>query len=186
MPRLENKKWEAFARSVAEGESRSDAYRLHVATDGEIKANSIWQSASRLYNDEKVSSRIQELRELLDDDGPWVMSKKEMMAYWTRVGRTPLEQVDESSDMAQEVTYEVKGGGARGKLKRGNYDSGNEVEEEAVEVVKIKMVGKKDALSELAKLRGYYKEQAIAEEQTNVLAQIANTVSGWKAPQKTE
>ena len=184
MPKLENKKHEAFCKSVAEGESRTEAYRLHVAEGEETKSITLWPAASRLYSDCKVSARIQELREKLDDDGPWAASLKEVKGYLTRVLRTPIGQIDEDSDLAQEVTYEVQGGGARGKLKQGIYPEGNEQRCETVEVAKIKSVSKMDAIEKLAKMNRWYAQDLDSGQTADAATTIASAINGWKAPRR--
>ncbi len=55
-------KQERFAHLVAEGNTQSDAYRLAYNAEN-MTDKSVWELASALANDTKVSSRIDELRE---------------------------------------------------------------------------------------------------------------------------
>jgi hypothetical protein len=62
MPALKNPKWEAFAQAVALNMPAAQAYRDHVASDPDGPALSIDPAASKLANDNKVATRIEELR----------------------------------------------------------------------------------------------------------------------------
>ena len=62
MPALENLKYEAFAQDVALNVPASQAYRAHVAKDPNSDALSIDPAASKLASDNKVATRIAELR----------------------------------------------------------------------------------------------------------------------------
>jgi hypothetical protein len=62
MPALKNPKWEAFAQAVALNMPAAQAYREHVASDPDGPSLSIDPAASKLANDNKVATRIAELR----------------------------------------------------------------------------------------------------------------------------
>ena len=55
-------KKEKFVQCIIEGMSQSDAYRSAYSTKN-MTDKSVWESASRLMNDVKVTARIQELRD---------------------------------------------------------------------------------------------------------------------------
>ena len=59
-------KQEAFANSVASGNTQADAYRSAFNAT-KMKAETIQQSASRLMADRKVSARVAELRKPVAD-----------------------------------------------------------------------------------------------------------------------
>ena len=63
MPALKNPKWEKFAQAVALNVPAAKAYRDHVASDPDGPSLSIDPAASKLANDNKVATRIAELRE---------------------------------------------------------------------------------------------------------------------------
>jgi hypothetical protein len=96
-----------------------------------------------------------------------VMTLKEWQEWHTRAVRTPIDQIDETSDLAQEMTYETKGG-PRGRLKRGQAEEGNEEETEPINVVKVKAVCKQASAAQLAKHFGWTAEKV----------QVAHTVEG--------
>lgn len=62
MPALKNPKHERFAQAVALNTPAAQAYRDHVASDPNGNALSIDPRASKLANDDKVKTRIEELR----------------------------------------------------------------------------------------------------------------------------
>ena len=62
MPALKNPKHERFAQAVALNTPASQAYREHVASDPDGPSLSIDPAASKLANDNKVATRISELR----------------------------------------------------------------------------------------------------------------------------
>jgi hypothetical protein len=62
MPALKNPKHEAFAQAVALNVPAAQSYREHVASDPNGPALSIDPAASKLANDNKVATRIEELR----------------------------------------------------------------------------------------------------------------------------
>ena len=146
MPALKNPKHEAFARNVGiKGMSAAEAYR-----DG-------WPNASRsraetagpeLARRSQVKDRISEFREesaarAKEKD---FLSVEEKRAFLAKIVRTPIGEVDEKSDLCQEFGFDIVGGGARGRLKRGQADEGNEVEELPRERLKFKMPSKLDAI----------------------------------------
>jgi len=53
---------EAFARAVAEGKSQAEAYREAYPRSESWKPSSVWEKASALMANVKVSSRVAELR----------------------------------------------------------------------------------------------------------------------------
>lgn len=54
-------KQEKFVQGIIQGMSQADAYRSAYSTKN-MTDKSIWESASRLMNDDKVASRVAELR----------------------------------------------------------------------------------------------------------------------------
>lgn len=62
---------EAFAQTVASGKSQSDAYRSAYPKSLKWKPDSVWQQASKLMADTKVSTRIDSIRAELAERGLW-------------------------------------------------------------------------------------------------------------------
>ena len=63
-------KQEAFAQSIADGLSQSDAYRASYAAS-RMADKTVWEKASALAADGKVSARIAELRGALAEKQLW-------------------------------------------------------------------------------------------------------------------
>ncbi len=63
MPALKNPRHEKFAQAVALNTPAAQAYREHVAANPDADSLSIDPAASKLANDNKVATRIAELRE---------------------------------------------------------------------------------------------------------------------------
>lgn len=62
---------EAFAQLVASGKSQSDAYRSAYPKSLKWKPDSVWQQASKLMADTKVSTRIDSIKAELAELGLW-------------------------------------------------------------------------------------------------------------------
>ncbi len=146
MPALKNLKHEAFARNVGiHGMSAAEAYRTGWPNCSEATAET---TGPKLARDSQINLRIMEFREeaakrAAEKD---FLTVEEKRAFLAKIVRTPIGEVDENSDLCQEFSFDVIGGGARGKLKRGQADEGNEVEELPRERLKFKMPSKLDAI----------------------------------------
>lgn len=132
MPECTDWKDEEFCRLVACYTPYAEAYREVWPTDA--LCASVWTMASRAAS--RLASRIAELREVLRgaSQQDWVAGKAELMAFLTRVIRTPIGAIDEQSDLAQEVT---------------------EVTFEGVTTRKVKSVNRLGAVTALATLAGH-------------------------------
>jgi len=108
-------------------------------------------NAWRMKGYEGVRNTIQAGRSAQWSDA--VLTLAEKRAYLKLVVETEIEDVDANSILCQEWTYEQTGG-ARGKLKRGGADQGNEIEEEPKDRIKVKMPCKLKAIELDAKLAG--------------------------------
>jgi hypothetical protein len=138
---LLNPKHEAFAVAVSRGASRSAAYREHVSDIAKDK--SIWEDASRLFADAKVSPRIAHLRKLIDiaTDTETICSIAELLQYHSRVVRSQSLSEPDDSDLIQERTY---------------------IEGKEETSVKVKLVSKSDSAKEIAKIKGAYAKEELS------------------------
>lgn len=119
-------------------------------------------SASRLLTNANIRDRIEWLRK--EAVKAFTCEKEEIMRLLYHAAITPVGYVDEESPLAQEVTWEeVSTGGAQGQLRRGNADSGNEVESPPATVIKrkVKMMGKNEAAKLLAQMQGWEKPKEV-------------------------
>ena len=144
MPVLKNARHEMFAQIVASGKTQADAYREVFPASRKWKTgNAVDSKASFLAA--KVRQRIDELLQAKADDG--IATREELARFLTKTVRTPVGDVDDKSDLAQEVEVRASGDGV---------------------TTRVKMPSKIAAASELAKLRGYY-----APEQVQTTIRIA-------------
>jgi len=63
-------KQEAFAQSIADGKSQADAYRASYASQN-MSDKQIWEEASKLAKNPKVSQRVATLKQALADKLLW-------------------------------------------------------------------------------------------------------------------
>lgn len=70
MPRLTAKQ-EAFCQALAAGSSQSDAYRQAYTVKASTSAATIAASASRLMADPKISTRLDEIRNVMAEAIAW-------------------------------------------------------------------------------------------------------------------
>ena len=75
-------KQEKFAQCIIQGKSQADAYR-EAYPKQKCSNKTIWENASRIYNNSKVQARIKELRDQLAK--PAIMTAQERLEYLTRV-----------------------------------------------------------------------------------------------------
>lgn len=147
---------ERFCQLMADGRySQRSCYAQAYGceNDGTARTN-----GSRLLTNANIRARIDWLKaESLKN---WKCEKEEVMRFLHQVITTPVGYVDEESPLAQEVQREeMQMGGARGQLKRGQAESGNEEESPPVVVMKIKIKtpGKVEAAKLLAQMQGWEK-----------------------------
>jgi len=82
MPKLKSSKQESFAQHYAIHGNQSEAYR-HAYSTERMKDASVYQSASRLLKDVKVSSRVEELQQAASEraekqfkiDADWMLKR---------------------------------------------------------------------------------------------------------------
>src|SRR5688572_30821085 len=140
---LDNPRHEAFAQAVASGLNASEAYR-RVYQSTVKNADTL---SARLSV--KVRDRIKEIQTAAATSA--VLTLAEKREFLAKLIRTPIGDVDERSILCQAAEYQVAGG-MRGKLRRGDAESGNEQAEPAVTTVRIKMADKLKAIELDAKL----------------------------------
>ena len=136
MPVLKNARHERFAQIVASGKTQADAYRTVFPSSRKWKDSAVHVKGSELAG--KVKGRIDELLQAKADDG--IATREELARFLTKTVRTPVGDVDDKSDLAQEVEVRASGDGV---------------------TTRVKMPSKIAAASELAKLRGYYAPEQV-------------------------
>lgn len=116
-------KQEHFARCIIEGMSQADAYRTAYKPQN-YTDKTIWEKASRLMAEDKVKSRVAELRDEIAKES--IMSAKERLEWLTRVVKdevpdykdgiesrpdlnTKIRAVDTMNKMTGEYTTKIEG-----------------------------------------------------------------------------
>ncbi len=125
-------KQKAFARGMFEGLSQREAYK-RAYDCAKKKDETVDALASRLLSNVKVKEYLEELNK--EAESPLVLTKQERMEWLSRVVRTPLREVDDQSDLCQELTETSGPNGCS---------------------TKIKMPSKLGAIAELNKMTGAY------------------------------
>ena len=85
-------KQETFVQGIIEGKSQAEAYRSAYNTK-KMADKTIWENASRLMADSKVTARIAEIREKLMK--PSIMSAQERMEWLTNLIKNEEEGTNE-------------------------------------------------------------------------------------------
>lgn len=75
-------KQEQFVKNIIDGMSQADAYRSAYDTQ-RMKDKTVWEKASALMKNDKVTARLKELRDQMMK--PSIMSAQERLEYLTRV-----------------------------------------------------------------------------------------------------
>jgi hypothetical protein len=105
-------KQEAFAQAVASGMSQSDAYRTCYDVGVDTLDETVWEQASRIANEYKVSTRIKALKDEIAEK-----------ALWTR-----LDSVRVLSEIANDTA--VRAGEKTGAIKVLNEMQGHNAPKE--------------------------------------------------------
>ncbi len=77
-------KQEQFVKNIIDGMSQADAYRSAYDTQ-RMKDKTVWEKASALMKNDKVTARLQELRDQLAK--PTIMSAQERLELLTRIAK---------------------------------------------------------------------------------------------------
>lgn len=177
---LDNQKHEGFALMIAEGSSGRKAYLSYYP---HVEVRSADSAAARLLATVEVTARVKFLKRATASER--VMTLQEWQEWHTMAVRTPIGEIDETHPLAQEMTYETKGG-ARGRLKRGQAEEGNEESSEPIQVVKIKSVCKQASAAQLAKHFGWTKDKVEGTMEVPGLAELLGSIVRPGLPREPE
>jgi hypothetical protein len=135
---LTNPKHEKFAQAVASGTSAAAAYRKLYKCQPQTAET----SGPELARNPQVSLRVAEIRENANKVAAEKLNltQEEALQYLARVVRTPIGEIDQTSDLCQERTY-----------VEGNEETS----------VKVKMPGKLDAIKLMASMCGWNAPQKL-------------------------
>lgn len=134
IPLPDDPRHQRFADLILRGMSLVDAY---LAAGFTCSKRSARTASARLRQNPQVDAYIKAVQTTAAAGA--VMERREAMEFLTRNVRTPVGEIDEESDLAQEVTRD-------------------EVGEETIRT-RIKMPGKIDAIDRLAKMLGWYEPE---------------------------
>ena len=123
---LKNTRHEAFARMLMEGRSQADAYRELFPVSRRWKADSVHEKASKLAA--KVRPRVAELQQ--EGVSKAILTRNALAEYLSKVILTPVGEVGPDSPLVQDYSADKSG-------------------------IRVRMVSKIAAVSELAKLMGW-------------------------------
>lgn len=158
-PRPLNIRQQRFAELVASGIPAMRAYGMAGYSD---KGRNADVNASALMGNHRVKERIAELRaeaskrtEFKKDD-----LIRDLVAAW----KTPVGEIDETSQFAQESVIDQIAGGSHGKLKRGKAATGNEKVEPVTLRRRIKSVDKLACVRLLTELLGWKEPDLLVVE----------------------
>lgn len=102
-------KQEQFVKNIIDGMSQADAYR-HAYPNQRMSDKTIWESASKLLKNPKVSARLQELRDKMVDES--IMTAKERLKFLTGVingtEKEKITQIVDGEPIELEVPISVK------------------------------------------------------------------------------
>lgn len=96
-------KQEQFVKNIIDGMSQADAYRSAYPNQ-RMSDKTIWESASKLLKNPKVSARLQELREQMMT--PSIMSAQERLELLTRIARGEEPERDGYFSNGEYIEYE--------------------------------------------------------------------------------
>ncbi len=85
-------KQELFVQKIIEGYSQADAYRSAYNTK-RMSDKTVWENASRLMADSKVTARVKELRDQLAK--PSIMSAQERLEWLTQLIKSEEESTND-------------------------------------------------------------------------------------------
>ncbi len=135
-------KQEAFVKNIIDGMSQADAYRSAYPNQ-KMTDKTVWESASKLMKNPKVSARLQELRDSMMK--PTIMTAQERLELLTRManGDEP-EKIVQFID-GERVEFEVP---ASLKTRQNAIDLMNKMQGEYVTKVEgeVKMTRLEDLL----------------------------------------
>jgi phage terminase small subunit len=163
-----NVRQERFADFVASGIPAMRAYGMAGYSD---KGRNADANASALMGNHGVKERIAELR--AEASKRTEFKKDDLIRDLVAVWKTPVGDIDETSQFAQESVIDQIAGGSHGKLKRGKAASGNEKVEPVTIRRRIKSVDKLACVRLLTELLGWKEpEQLVVDAGPNTLEAV--------------
>jgi hypothetical protein len=152
-------KHERFAELVAAGMPDTEAYIQSGC--GKTEASAL-KNAWRVRDIEGVKAKIAELT--APKSAELERTKKENLQWLTDCIVTPISAIGPDSPLCVEYVEEFVAGGSRGKLKRGQADSGNEVAGPDIIRRRVKKADPLRAMELFARMRGHFEPDRVEVE----------------------
>lgn len=167
-PKPLNIRQERFAELVASGIPAARAYSMAGYSDNGRNAEA---NAVRVMANDGVKARIAEIK--AETSKRTEFKKDDLIRDLVAVWQTPVGEIDETSQFAQESVIDQIAGGSHGKLKRGKAASGNEKVEPITIRRRIKSVDKLACARLLTELLGWKEpEQHVIDAGPNTLEAV--------------
>lgn len=154
-----NIRQERFAELVAGGMSATEAY---VKAGYNVSVKVAGTNGPRLLENAGVKAHIAGIK--AKAAARTEFKKDDLVRDLIKLWQTPVGEIDEKSQFAQEVVTDQVAGGSRGQLKRGKAAKGNETVEPITTRKRIKMVDKFAAARLLTELLGWKEPDQVVVE----------------------
>ncbi|MCW1885529.1 terminase small subunit [Luteolibacter flavescens] len=151
-----NVRRERFCEFIAAGVVPADAW---IQAGYKVSREVARRNAHEALSNPDVQAKIAALREPQTKAAH--MTKDEKLRFLAELIRTPIEQIGPDSPLCVEFSEETVAGGSRGKLRRGQAPSGNEVAGPTVLRRKVKMGDKLRAIELHSKLLGHFEPDRV-------------------------
>lgn len=158
-PRKLTVRQERFCELIASGKSGVDAW---LEAGYEVSRDVARTNAAESLAKPRIQARIAELRK--PQTKAALRKKEDNLRFLAEVIGTALADIGPDSPLCTEYTEEFIGGGARGKLKRGNAPRGNETVGENVMRRRVKKPDPLRAIELYSKLLGHFEPDRVEVE----------------------
>lgn len=158
-PRKLTVRQERFCELVASGKSNTEAW---LGAGYEVSREVAAVNAHESLRNPKIEARIAELRK--PQTKAALRKKEDNLRFLAEVIGTALSGVGPDSPICTEYTEDFIAGGARGKLKRGNAQSGNEVAGADIIRRRVKKCDPLRAIELYSKLLGHFEPDRLEVE----------------------
>jgi len=150
---------ERFCEFLVSGQSQTDAY---LNAGYSCSRNDARKHAARLMTNDGVIRKIEELRR--PQTKAALRKKEDNLRFLADIIGTPISQIGPDSPLCAEYSEQRIGGGAQGKLKRGQAASGNETVGPEIIRRTVKKPDPLRAIEIYSKLLGHYEPDRIEVE----------------------
>lgn len=158
-PKAPNVRRDRFCELIAAGDKPADAW---IAAGYKVSREVARRNAHEALTNPDVIEKIAELRKPQTKSA--LRKKDDNLRYLAEVIGTALADIGPDSPLCVEFTEEMVGGGNRGKLRRGNAPSGNEITETPVLRRRVKKPCPLRAIEIYSRLLGHFEPDRVEVE----------------------